>query len=355
MKHPWYLWILAIPGVFLLASCSSPFQESSRPGENPVLTVRLPGQERISPATVMPDFSSLVEEWDLTLTHQTDLTERVATGAPGSGEPVTIDNLYPGLWDLVVKGLSSEGTVIARGEDLGISLSPGASEQRSPSVQFLQSGDPSAGGGFRLTLTVPASTGVDYLEASIEGHFSEAPSLVGIEGEKKQAILEGSDIPAGAWFLKIVFRRGGSDGTVAATLLETINLWDGVISDKWIDPDGTLRDERHLAEGFFLCPRAELEELRLAPGELDQPFSSTVTNYTFTAGVAQEVAFRSRGVSAQQRISFRWNNSDPELIHNDETRKLSFPSGDTTGTLEVTVTAADRQTTLTYTVQAVRS
>ncbi|WP_018527489.1 cadherin-like beta sandwich domain-containing protein [Alkalispirochaeta alkalica] len=353
MKNPRFLLILAIPAVLLLASCSSPFQNALAPGESPALTVRLPGRGSLSPATVIPDFSALVVEWRLTLRNQTDQTEREVTVGAGASEPVTMGDLYPGLWDLVVEGLSSDGTVVARGGDQGILLAPGASEERTPQIRFLQSGDPGTEGGFSLALAFPSGTGVDYLEATIKGHFSATPSLV-VAGGTARTLLESTSIPGGSWPLKVVFRRGGASGAVAATLLETINVWDGVVSDRWIDTDGTLQTERLLDESFFLCPGVGLEELRLAPGELDPPFSPAVTTYTLSAGSAQQIALRGRGASTRQTISYRWNSSAPEPVQDDQTRIVSFPAGETTATLEVIVTAADRETTRTYTVQVVR-
>jgi sugar lactone lactonase YvrE len=165
-----------------------------------------------------------------------------------------------------------------------------------------------------LTFALPQA-GIDAVTWSIPQPPANTPGLA----TAQPVVLTGSTtltgtvamtgITSGAYRLVLTFYRGGTDGTVAGVDSEAVNVWDNLVSDRWLDSTGTLQTGRAFAATDFNSATSSLANLTASAGTWGAtPFSSSTGAYTVTTNTAvsltptqsvagQEIRYQAAGVT----------------------------------------------------------
>lgn len=319
----------------LLVSCSDP---TSQTGFGAVSVTVSSGTSR----SVVPDFTSSVDSYSITMTSHDGFSAKAGSATLASPN-ITFSSVEAGTWDIIVHGLKAS-VIVGTGALSNQTLAPGGALSCSIPVLFSQSGGT---GSLALTVTLPASTGIDYVEGTIAGSTLTPTFSLSSDQLTKTATFAKSGIPSGVQRLVMTFKRGGASGTIAGSFGEAVNIWDNVTSGKWIDGSGNLASVRPFSATDFFSSNASLSGLGLSEGLVS--FSSGTLAYD--AGSVNSTAYNfvcSQSVNGQdiqyQLNAEGWN----EYVTGTASPTLTIGAG--TSVLSVKVTAPDAQTVQTYTV-----
>jgi uncharacterized repeat protein (TIGR02543 family) len=302
--------------------------------------------------TVVPNVGAQISSYGVTLTSHNGYT---AITQSGSATSMTITSIPVGTWDIAVA--ASNGTAIV-GQGSLASQSIQANQTLSVSIPIVTS--QIATGNFSFTLQWPVSTGVNYVSGQLTQPSGTVvgsamvPSVTTTTVNSttyEQAVFAQTGATSGAYLLQMTFKRGGSSGTPAALITESINIFDNLTSDQWIDPaTGNFESARTLAATEFSSSNASLSNLVLTGSALAMSpgFSSTTLSYTAnTTGASLTISPTESQTG--QGIAYSTNGTTWTSIGSGG---VSTPVSLTVGanTLYVRVTAADQTTQQTYTV-----
>lgn len=196
----------------------------------------------------------------------------------------TVSDLELGTWDIKVDALRSFA-IVGHGEALNQVIT--ASDPLSVTISLSMTQDGT--GGFSLPVTFPTSTGIDYVRGTLselDGTVVGSPLVPDITtaGDENSCVFSMNDIPSGAYILSMDFRRGGEAGTPAGVFGEAVNIWDSVVSDKWVDSATGLQiNKRSYQEIAFFSSNTSLGGLGLTDARgavsISPGFSSSITSY----------------------------------------------------------------------------
>jgi hypothetical protein len=267
------------------------------------------------------------------------------------GEPVTF-SLAPGEYTVAVEVTGPYGAVIASGS-AAVSLVASGARILSVPLACTQSG---ASGRFSLPLRWPESTGLDYVRATLDGGeltpFVSATPSGGYFGYT----LHQENIAGGRHALEIYFSTEESGAAECGPYRETVNIWDGMISDRWIAAGGPT-GERLFAAGEFPDGNAALAGFSLSGAETVEVFDPGTTDYRLIEPIAPAAGSfdcTATLASAGQRLEYSYTyggggfsdlySSTGPLVRT--TASLPIAAGPIA--LEVTVTAPDHRTQRVY-------
>ncbi|AFG36573.1 InlB B-repeat-containing protein [Spirochaeta africana] len=333
--------------LLLLVGCSSPFGESAGESQTGVrVRLQASGNSGAGSRTVLPDIGEQNLTWQVTMTRDEDELERTATGTGGA---VTLTDLPPGTYDIVVKGRNSSDEVVATGDENGIVVQLGQMEEINVQVALV-SGDP---GSFSLTVEFPASLEIDSIYAVLEPqgggdvHEFTVDSFTS-DGSTRLAILQHGDLGAGMYHLFMNFLN--TDNETVSIFIEAITIINGLHSDRWVGPDGQLLDRRSFSTSDFQNTNSQLGGLEVFGGILDQPFDPGITEYNLIS-VGSDVHLVSYYGDAGQRLTkesnesgtLSWQFFEPIVFTGvDEIFiMVTAPNGIATTTYEITVVSSD--------------
>jgi len=328
--------IVTVFGLLLiLCACGNPFDriEQTRDGIGRVV-VSTGGNAR----TVVPDFFALVTSVDIVLTSQDGFSSKTGTISP----PQTIllfDSVEAGTWDVIVTA-RMQGTIIGAGIVSNQTISSGTTSEVVVPVTFdLGTGT----GALLLKIEFPQELGIDYVEGSI-GTVLMVPPLIPV-GITYEATFDASSLIAGySQDLHLTFRRGGSSGTTAGQFLESINIYSGLTSDHWVDPDGQIVPVRKFTSDDFLDATSTLSDLRLSAGAIT--FAPNTMSYD-AGSVADQLTITPIEAVSGQYIQYRLNGGAWIEIGSGETSSAIVLSLEN-NSIEVSVRAPDQETVRTY-------
>lgn len=249
---------LIVLGISLLFSCtntSSPdnrSEDGNKPGGS--LTINLTGKyfNNTQSRTLAADFGSAVAKWNITLTRENYAD--ISKDFNSAEQSFSIDNIFPGEWNIKVTGYNSSDNPAAGGSKLhDIGTSGGSIEIP---IDFYKSAG--GKGGFKLTIKFPSSTGIDNI-AAVFREENITPSITG-DDSYKTAVIQKYDIDSGSYPLFITFKKGDNN---AGTFVEAINIWDNVISDKLINAGGNFKEELEFTDSDFFSSNASLSALTI--------------------------------------------------------------------------------------------
>jgi hypothetical protein len=164
-----------------------------------------------------------------------------------SGQAASFTEVYYGTFDITV-------SATINGETVNVTKSVTLAEGGSQNVTIYCPAQTSAGkGSFSLDVEWPTSIGVSTVTAALSGTTYTISvgtiSTVTNDATKSTTTISGTDISSGAYTLTLTFKN--SSGVTLATVIETVNIFDGLTSKKWIDSTGALLDKLSLDDTIF--------------------------------------------------------------------------------------------------------
>lgn len=364
--------VLIFGSLLIILSCRNPLQEARRSEDTGSVTVSLSsgstanaeGRAGLVPVgaaaapnnggrTVVPDYLSETASATITLTSN-DGYGTLSNSVTASPWRVTFSEVRAGSWDVDVGVQDSGGSQIGAGSAANQILNPGATLTVPIMVTFSST---ATTGDVGFQVSFPATTNIDYASGTIEETGDVSTPTVSESGGTRRATFGFTGLPADTYSLVFTFRRGGASGTSAGTFREKVIVDAGFTSGSWVAADGSLAAERVFAATDLLDNDSSLANLTVSGAVLPaEEFSSTTTNYA--RGVFESLASVTFTASASvpgQYLQYSWNGAPlAEIVPGTDSPSLGLidDSGqlETDNTLEVVVTAPDRQTTSSYTV-----
>jgi len=249
-------------------------------------------------------------------------------------------------------------TQIAQGgTTLAVGITAGATTSVTVPLSFTQNAEAGASnaGGFSLPIHWPVSTKLAYIHATLDGTALADPTVTTVPTDPTTytATLSASGLAGKSHTLDIYFKTSNTATTVIGPFIESINIWDGVTDRTWADSNGTPQPALTLSASEFADSSASLTGITVSTTTLEGGFSPTTLNYTYTTGPSGAFYVTVRAASSVQSLSYSFNDiSGTWASVSDNT----FTTPSLTGiyakpnTVKITVTAADRKTSVTYVV-----
>lgn len=361
---------LILPLALLCASCSSAVQDPSESPDSDTTTLTL---NIITPSaatnarTVTADFGNITK-WKVEL-----VRTNLADGSPQPADPalqpktapvqnfdtaktgaqLKVTGMEPGTWIITVT--STTGTLVTGNTTAVLVL--GDKKSLAVNVAPMQSSG-SGSGNFSLKIGYPTATGVDYvgfiIDPDLPGPVEQEATYASVGVDNRLATIAATGIGSGTHILKIFFRYGYSTGTIAKTVIESVNIWDGMTSDKWISSGGTLLDRKTYALADFSRSGARLAALVFGSQDLyisgaQVSFAGGTNAYDLGPLYDDTVCFTATAGMDGQLIDYSTNEGATWLdIASGCRSNLIGVSGLANQKLYVRVTAPDQSTKNTY-------
>jgi hypothetical protein len=333
----------------LLTSCLHPASPSSTGGSKGAkVTLKLGFSVPSTAKTVTADLASSIKSLDIGIwsgSSQVAVPIDIAYPIGSSAPSFTLD---PASYTVKVNafGDASETKLVATGS-ASADLTSGDTTV-TVSLGFTQA---ASTGGFSLNIQWPLTTGLAYVSASLDGTSMADPTVTS-DSSYYYAKVAQAGLSGGNHSLAIYFQSSSGSSTKLGPYFETVNVWDNVTSSKWIDSSGNLQDTRLFDPSEFASSNATLAGLSVTNAALSPSFSPGTTSYSLTNFSANAITFSATLVSGAQNISYKWNSAAgtwTSVVGSTFTSpSLGLVSG--SNSLQITVTAPDRQTSTTYTI-----
>ncbi len=347
----------------LLLSCSVPLESAAQRGDGTCsVTLLLSGETSADARTITTNFASVAAEWRLVLTSAGRTTRDIRLSA---GSALTVSGLEPGTWDIAVTGYNAADEVAAEGALTGAVLALGQS--RTVTVPVAVSVSAAGSGTFAFTVSFPATATITHVRAYLDdvpGEYMEY--TVADTGAMHSVIVSCADrathktATSGTWTLTVELWRGeigNPTSTRPLTLVESVNIWDNLHSDRWLDSSGNLAEQRVLALDDFASNNVSLAGLSFLGGQLrtlvgvPTVFSPLVVDYELYYTDPAVTAIITRA-NAGQTIEYYIGNTEPVWQSlSGSAVNLTIPA---IAQLLIRVTAADGNTQRTYTLSLQR-
>lgn len=251
-----------IVALFALVSCDAflglPKARSDADGSTGSLVVSF-GEPRASARTVTADFTGLVSAWTIALSRADGATRTVTA----SGATVTVNGLVPGSWNIAVTGRNAAGATLFAGSVAGVAITASGSVPVTVPVTAVSPDN----GTLRLTVTVPYYANIGSATATVDpGSASPVTATVTVTVDDvalTRTIRIEASLPKGAHTLAYRLFRGPAQNTPAGTFVEAVNIYPGIVSDRWIADDGTLSTVRALGWGDLVSTDRQLSDVTL--------------------------------------------------------------------------------------------
>ncbi len=303
--------------------------------------------------TIVADPASLgIDSYAIRLTSEGGFATRTQTVG---GTAASFADIEAGTWDLGVSALHGSA-VVATGSTTGIVVAVGATATATVTLNFSQSA--TGTGGYQLVVAVPASAGVDYVAATLSTlagvavGTTQTPTLVA-SGTNLQATISLSSVASGTYALTLTFRKGGASGSLAGIFGEAVNVWDNVVSNKWLDPStGALESQRYFDASLFYSSATTLSALALSDSRgalsLSPGFNSLTRGYS-TSTNDSTISVTATCSYPGQTLRYRVNGSATWTALSSGTSVTGVALTTGSNTVDVQVTAADGSSQATYT------
>lgn len=261
-----------------------------------------------------------------------------------SGGVCTLGNVGVGSYSLSVEAYGSDAILYASASD-SVKVEKG----KTTTKNILLSPASGAKGSYQLGLSWPKASGYAYAYTRLDSLSAGLSRYAGTEdGGDYLASINGADLSGGDHLLYIYFGGANANAGLVGPFVEALNIWGGVESGTWIDPEGAETDTIGYLESDFSDTDCTLDGLDLSLG-LDASFSPGTTSYGFgsTTGSwlmpGSEYDFTITASSGGQGIKASFNGASLAL----EARSATILTGSLTAlrgenTLTIAVTAPNR-------------
>ena len=331
-------------------SCTNPLAHSSSPSKrSSSLTVSIGPQESRSIVAGSVDYFAAIAACMVTASNVSDATETYTSTTVSSGV-CTITDMIAGTYDVTVQAYSDAARTnqIAMGSASSKTIDADSTTDVPVTLSFTQS---ASTGGFSLPVQWPLSTGLAYIYATLDGTAIAVPTVT--TGATYSATLSASALSGGVHVLDIYFKTSSAATAVVGPYLESVNIWDGVTDSMWADPGGNLYSTLSFGADEFANTDTSLACLSVATVGLGTAFAPGIYAYDFGAGLTTDniYDFTITAGSTSQGIACTFNDVPLVLTASSPTTLTgSFTAVGGADALKVTVTAADRKTSQSYTV-----
>lgn len=334
---------------FCLSSCTNPVGSSAshtKKRARSAIAVSLSVPARTAAASE-EDFAAAIESLAIAVVDGSGTTVASDDGiAFGTGTVKTFGSIPPGNYTIAVNAYGAGSALIATGS-AAVSVSDDSNADAAVSLSFSRTG---ASGGLSLALSWPVSTALAYVRATLDGADLADPPVAS-DGTAYTATVAAANLAGGAHLLLLYFKTSAGAAASIGPFAETVNVWDGVTSASWIDQAGNSANARTFAAAEFSSSNADLAGLTFGGAATTAAFAAGTADYAITGVAGPTISFTATAASGSQDVAYTWNgaaetwNSAGETAFTSQT--LAWNAG--VNTLSITVTAADRQTTKTYT------
>lgn len=251
--------------------------------------------------TVVPDFTTSVAKYSVALS--IGGIEMAAQSDIAYGENAAFEGLAPGDYAVSVNGFDSLGLLAARGSS-SVSLVANGTRTAVVALTFSQI---ATTGGFSLLIEWPVSTNLAYTYASLDGGATPLEPTVTKGSTYYTATYAQASILGGSHILSIYFKTAAGATTVIGPYLESVNIWDGVKSDKWLEADGSLKDRRSFLTDEFPDSDVSLAGFSLSAPTVSLDFAPGTASYSIYSSSATTLSFAATLGDPGQAISYTWN------------------------------------------------
>lgn len=320
------------------------------------ITVQVsPGRAR----TVVPD--AILAAKSYAVSWENRVNPALSGSASGLiGPTITVKDVYPGTMTITVMAYSdaaeqNASTLVASGTSSVFTLAGGATVPIEVTLGMNQT---SRTGSFSLDLAWPVSTGADQLVALIIDSADNPVEEIrrdGIPGttEYSANVSPTRALTSGTYRLQITFNNPDPTVHRVGAFCETINIYDGLTSTLWIDPEGNLVTTRTFTEVDFASGDTGVRLMAMFDPEsyVNLDFSPTGT-IMHDFGVIDQwyLNIKPESIIPGQYISARLNGANPIRLIPDEVSAIRLSGGN--NVLEINVRAPDATTNSTYFIEA---
>lgn len=342
--------LLALSILLFSSSCQNIldlFKEKAPSSSSCKIRVEFVLDGKTGSRTIVPDFTTSIDSYSITLTSKDGFKSQVATVDLGAGA-ATFSDVEAGKWDISVTALKSTLTV-GTGSLLNQTVSSSGNLILFIPIQFSQA---DGVGNLSFSVLIPIATSIDFVQGTI-GNSTLTPSLADYsDAQFKIATFSVEGLTSGIQKLVMTFRRGGESGAIAGIYSESVNIWSNITSDKWIDATGTLVATRTFAATDFFSSNANLSNLSVSKGTL--VFSSETTTYDLGTTYTPTFTLTATGSINSQYLQYRNNAGNlVDIKSGTATSNIALSAGD--NAIVVNVTAPDKTTAKTYTINIMYS
>lgn len=338
-------------GCLLLFNCQNPFgaKPDRSSGSSASLTVSITAPAARTVTATASDYEAVISTLAIEVDDSSGATFTTPSNiAYSSGVTYTFQQISPGACTITVNAYDSSDALSATGSR-SVTIAADSTQSVTVPLSITQS---ASTGGFSLAIRWPLSTGLAYISATLDGVAIAAPTVTA-DAANYSATLAKTNVQGGSRRLAISFKAAAAATTAIGPFLESINIWDGVTSSQWVDSSGNCVTERVFDASEFASGDCSLVGLSLSGGPVLAPtFNSSTCTYAFSgaalvAGTTYGFTLQSR--SGSQVVTCAFNGTDRPLTEVSPTiSNGSFTAISGSNTIEVVVTAADRQSKRTY-------
>jgi uncharacterized repeat protein (TIGR02543 family) len=298
------------------------------------------GQSASSRA-VTADFRAQVARLVITVTGGDGDTQSTTVDDPPATGTVDFTDLAAGNCSVAISAYRADDLLLGSGS-ASFKLIAAAVAVVAVPVSFEAA---SGSGSFALEIKWPAASGT-YAEAVLDGDADHPivsdPAIANVAGTCS-ARFQAAGLASGAHELVLVFYDGPAKLVAVGYAVETVNVWNGLVSGLWVDGTGAVQTARSFSAAELFDSTLALGSLKITglesafvfnPGTLD--YSGYLARGSFIDAVA------SIGVPGQ-RLYLTWNGAESNIDSGaDYSLELSPDEADGANTLTITVFAPHR-------------
>ncbi|HQF76670.1 MAG TPA: Ig-like domain-containing protein, partial [Spirochaetota bacterium] len=342
---------LATAVIFIVgAGCHNSFFFGNPSDPTPTTTIsaanrgslRIYIEKNIKTRTIIADANAITfDQYSIEMTSDDGFADR---SGDFTASVADFNNIEAGTWNIAVKAKRS-GQVLATGARSGITIAANTTTDLTVDIKLIQS----ATGNVKVRISFPKISEIGYVGAKLLGEAADTPLAIidnSPDVDHKMVAFERNNVASGVKDLLLTFRKGDASGTILGMYRETINIFDNLTSDKWIDNNGVLQAVLSYPATYFASTNSNLFDLTTDSGRaFTPPFNSSIYYYTLNVAHSQDTikiipTLSISGQSVKYRLNGAAGYSYPASgIQSDP---LNLNGGD--NTIDVEVTAQDRIT-----------
>ena len=243
------------------------------------------GSPRFSEAPIQPGAAvrTVVPQTDLEITSITVTVTHsggTATGSVGSAtESCIIENISPGPVSVQAVARNAAAAQVASGSDSG-SVSEGQS--LALTIALVPKVTPITGTGhFAFAMRWPESTGAAFVECSLKDSLGVVSNTQNTTEEPSGGsyawTYAGTGVASGAYDLAVTF-KASAVGTVLGGFMESVNIYDNLTSDTWLDANGNHLSSRTFTANELKDSLTELLRLVITGSGFSNVYPSPAKN-----------------------------------------------------------------------------
>ncbi|HQF78742.1 MAG TPA: Ig-like domain-containing protein, partial [Spirochaetota bacterium] len=343
---------LATAVIFIVgAGCHNSFFFGNPSDPTPTTTIsaanrgslRIYIEKNIKTRTIIADANAITfDQYSIEMTSDDGFADR---SGDFTASVADFNNIEAGTWNIAVKAKWS-GQVLATGARSGIIIAPNTTTDLTVDIKLSQS----ATGNVKINIVFPTSSGITSLTAQLDGGASENLTL-SVEGIQTTALFEATGVPSGIKDLVLTFKNAA--GTILGMYRETVNIFDNLTSDRWINGSGGLQSSLIYPATYFASTNSNLSNLKTSYGLLG--FASATYSYSMPVpnSVSTFNVKPTQGIVGQS-IFVKFNGGTASMVRTDVSSD-NFTLNDGDNTIDVEVTAQDRATKSHYTILVKRA